>query len=145
MAIVLVLLLWTSPAVAPVIIAALILFPAFYAATLVGLDGAEGEYGELARAYQVSKGRRLFKMYLPLCAPSVLGQAGSIFSMGLKVTISGEVLSSTFRSLGGLMYEAKGNIAMPRLIALTLVAVLVGFALEGLCLLVKRLAVRWKS
>ena len=144
MAIILILLLWTSPAGAPIVVAALVLMPAFYSASLAALTETEREYGEFARAFRVSKTRQLFKMYLPVSAPPVLKQAGAIFSMGLKVTVSGEVLSSTFRSLGGMMHEAQIYLATSRLLALTLLTVLLGFALEGLCALVYRLVVRWR-
>lgn len=144
MAVVLMLLLWTTPAVAPVIVSALVLFPAAYAAALAALDEVGEEYGELTRAFRVSAGRKIVKMYLPLAAPPLLKQAGSIFSLGLKVVISGEVMASTYRSLGGMMQEAQTFLSMPRLMALTLITVLLGFALEGLCRLMYRLIVRWR-
>lgn len=143
MAIILILLLWTSPSVAPVIVTLLVLFPAVYAAALAALDDVKGEFSALVQAYGVSKGRQLVQMYLPLVAPNLLKQSGGIFSMGLKVTVSGEVLASTARSIGGLMQDAR--IAHPaHLMALTLVTVLLGFLLEGACLLAYKLIVRWK-
>ncbi len=145
MAVILILLLWTSPSAAPVIVALLVLFPAFYAATLAAVDDVKARYGELAEAFRISAGRRIFQMVLPLSAPSVLGQAGSILSMGLKITISGEVLSNTFRSLGGMMQEAKMFVEMPTLMALTLLSVVVGFLLEACFALLKRLVVRWRE
>ena len=145
MAIILVLLLWTTPAFAPVVVSVLVLFPATYAAVLAALDDAEENFGDLARAFRVSTGRRIFKMYLPLAAPPVLKQAGGIFSMGLKITVSGEVLASTYRSLGGLMQEAKSFVQMPQLLALTILTVVLGFILEGLCALVYHLIVRWRA
>ena len=145
MAVILVLLLWTSPAVAPVVVGVLVLLPAVYAAALSAFDGVEEEYGELVRAFRVGRARKVFRMYLPLAAPPVLQQAGGIFSMGLKIVVSGEVLSSTYRSLGGMMQEAKMFVQMPDLLALTLVTVLLGFALEGLCAVAVRLSVRWKA
>lgn len=144
MAIILMLLIWTNPRVAPVIVSLLVLFPSFYAATLAAVDEVGEAYGDLAKAYGVSAKRRLLKMYLPLSAPSVLKQAGAIFSMGLKITISGEVLSNTYRSLGGMMQEAKMFVDMSSLMALTLISVLIGFLLEGLGSLAYRLIVRWK-
>lgn len=144
-AIILILLLWSSPAVAPVLVSMLVLLPAVYAAVLAALDEVHGEYGELIRAFRVGKGRAVFKLYLPLAAPPVLAQAGGIFSLGLKITVSGEVLASTYRSLGGLMQEAKMYVQMPALLALTLVTVLTGFLLEGLCRIAYRLLVRWRT
>lgn len=145
MAVILILLLWTTPNFAPVVVSVLVLLPAVYSAVLSALDDVKNGYGEMARVYRVSAGRKIFRMYLPLAAPPVLKQAGGIFSMGLKITVSGEVLSSTYRSLGGLMQEAKLVPDMlPTLIALTIVTVLLGFLLEGLCLLVYKLVVRWR-
>lgn len=143
-AIILVLLLWTPPAVAPVIVGMLVLMPAVYSAVLTALDGVYAEYGDLVCAFHISKSRTVFKLYLPLSAPPVLGQAGGIFSLGLKIIVSGEVLASTYRSLGGLMQEAKMFVQMPQLLALTLVTVLTGFLLEGACRLAYRLLLRWK-
>ncbi len=145
MAIILILLVWTNPRVAPVIVSLLVLFPSFYAATLAALDEVEASYGELARAFGVGAGRKLKAMYLPLVSPPVLKQAGAIFSMGLKITISGEVLATTYRSLGGLMQEAKMFTQMPTLMALTVFSILLGFLLEGLCLLCYKLIVRWRA
>lgn len=132
MAVVLILLLWTSPAAAPVIIATLVLFPVFYAAILSAIDGVREEYGEVASAFHVPKIRQAFCMYLPLSAPPVLSQMGATFSLGLKITVSGEVLSATAKSLGSMMQQAQGYLQTPRLIALTVLAVVVGFVFEGL-------------
>lgn len=145
MAIILILLVWTNPRVAPVVVCLLVLFPAFYAATLAAVDEVENRYGELASAFGVGRGRKFLKMDLPLASPLVLKQAGSVFSMGLKITISGEVLANTYQSLGGLMQEAKIFLQTPRLMALTLASVLLGFLLEGICLLVYRPIVRWRA
>lgn len=144
MAVVLMLLLWTTPAAAPVVVSALVLFPAAYAAALASLDEVGETYGELTRAFRVNRGRTIVKMYLPLAAPSLLKQAGSVFSLGLKVVISGEVLASTYRSMGGMMQEAQIFLQMPRLMALTVLTVLMGFALEGVCRLAYSLIVRWR-
>lgn len=145
MAVILMLLLWTTPNMVPVIVSALVLFPAVYAAALAALDEVGENYGELTRAFRVPLLRRIGKMYLPLAAPVMLKQAGGIFSLGLKVVISGEVLASTYRSLGGMMQDAQMYLNMPRLMALTLLVLLMGFVLEGLCYLAYRLIVRWRT
>ena len=144
MAVALLLFLWTSREAAPVIVAALVLFPAAYAAALAALDEAGEEYGFLTRAFRVGVWRKIFCMYLPLAAPSLLKQAGSLLSLGLKVVISGEVLVFTAGSLGGMMQDARIVPEMSRLMALTLLTVLLGFALEGLCRLAYFCIVRWR-
>ena len=144
-AVILMLLLWTTPSMVPVIVSALVLFPAVYAAALAALDEVGENYGELTRAFRVPLMRRIGKMYLPLAAPVMLKQAGGIFSLGLKVVISGEVLASTYRSLGGMMQDAQMYLNMPRLMALTLLVLFMGFVLEGVCYFAYRLIVRWRT
>ena len=145
MAVILILLLWTSHAVAPVLVSLLVLFPALYAAMLAALDEAKENYGALCRAFKVGVSRKIFKLYLPAAAPPVLAQAGSILSMGLKITVSGEVLAQTFHSLGGAMQDAQLGLEIPRLFALTLLVVLLGFLLEGGCLLLSKCIVKWRE
>ncbi len=144
MAVILILLIWTSPRYAPVLVSMLVLLPAVYAAALAAQDEVKEEYGGLVKSFRVPPARKLFKLYIPLIAPNLLGQAGAILSMGLKITVSGEVLANTFHSLGGLMQDAKMFVSMPRLMALTLLCILVGFALEGICLLIKSSILRWR-
>lgn len=144
MAVTLMLLLWTSPAVAPVIVSVLVLFPAIYAAMLAALDEADEQYGVLADAYGVNLWKRVTQMYLPLTLSSMLKQLGAIASMGLKITISGEVLAATYQSFGGMMQEAKMWLQIPRLMAFTLVAIVLGFLLELAFALLEKLFVRWK-
>lgn len=145
MAIILVLLIWTNANTAPVLVAFFVLMPAFYAAALAAFDEVHLRYADLIRAFGVKRSRTVLRMYLPLAAPPLLAQTGSMLSMGLKITISGEVLAQTFRSLGGMMQFAQITLEMPRLIALTILAVLLGFALEGLFALIGKLCVRWRT
>ena len=145
LAIVLLLLLWTSPSFAPVLVALLVLFPAVYASALTSFSDAVGKYSEFARAYKIGRGKRIFQLYLPVSLPALLTEGGAILAMGLKITVSGEVLSFTFQSLGGMMQQAQIYLDTPRLFALTLVTILVGFLLEGGCALIRKLCIKWDS
>lgn len=144
MAITLALLIWTTPRVAPVLITLLVLFPAMYAAALASFDSVYVEYGQLTQVYKVSLRRRIFQMYLPLSAPTFFSQSGAMLSMGLKITVSAEVLAHTYTSLGGMMQDVQLMVQMPELLALTVVAITLGFLLEGLCALIVRYCVRWQ-
>ncbi len=145
MAIILMLLIWTTPRVAPVVVTFLVLMPAAYAAALASFDEVKEQFGEMAETFRIPAARKIFKMYLPLSAPSILAQSGPILSMGLKITVSGEVLASTYQSVGGLMQEAKMFVEMPRLMALTLICIVLGFLLEGLFALLNKIVVRWRT
>lgn len=146
LALVLILLLWTSPFAATVIIALLVLFPVFYVSILSALDEVREEHGQTVRAFRVPLVRQAISMYLPLAAPPVLKQMGADLSLGLKVTVSGEVLALTAHSLGRMMqYAATMLIDMPQLMALTLLTVATGFFFEGIFWLLSKAVVRWRT
>lgn len=126
LAVTLMLLIWTSAAVAPVAVAALVMFPMLYAEFTSAEEGIDVELRQMLSVYGVSAKKRLFKVYLPLISKDVFSRIGADFSLCIKITVSGEVLAVTFRSLGGLMQEAKYFAEMPRLAALTVAAVLFG-------------------
>lgn len=97
----------------------------------------------MAQVYNVSKRDRIFKIYLPLISPNILSQTGANISLGLKVMVSAEVLANTFRSLGGLMQNAKLYVDMPRLAALTLIVVLIGILTDVAFSQIVRVTYRW--
>lgn len=143
LAIILLLLIWTNAKVAPVIVTVLVLFPMIYSQMLSAVEGIDGGLIQMAELYKIPKKERLFKIYLPLVSPAVFSQTGANVSLGLKVMISAEVLASTFRSLGGMMQSARGFLEIPRLAALTLVAVLLGLALDIAFSQLKRINYKW--
>ena len=106
MAITLMLLIWSSPKVAPLVVAVLMVFPLAFNQFLAAFDGIDRALVRMLAVYRVPFGMRLFKVYVPQVLPPVLSQAGPDFSLTLKVIVSAEVLCSTFDSLGGLIYQS---------------------------------------
>ena len=86
---------------------------------------------------------KLFKIYLPLVSPNILSQTGPNVSLGIKIRISAEVLANTYKSLGGLMQEARLYVEMPRLAALTLAAVAAGFIFDIALSQLERVTFKW--
>lgn len=62
--------------------------------------------------------------------PSVLAQTGANISLALKVIISAEVLSSTFRSLGGMINDANMFLRTSQMFALTITVLVAGGLIE---------------
>lgn len=143
LAIILILLIWTSVTVAPLLVTFLLLFPAMYSQFSSAVEGLDADIIQMAKVYEVSKKDRLFKIYLPLISPSVFSQVGANISLGLKVMISAEVLANTYKSLGGLMQNARFFLDMPRLAALTIVAVITGLVLELAFSQLRRINSKW--
>lgn len=143
LAVILILLIWTNPRVAPVIVTFLVLFPVIHARLYSAVDGIDGGVRQTVKVYGVKKSVAIFKVYLPLISPSVLSQTGADISLGLKIMISAEVLAGTYRSLGGMMQEARLFLEIPRLAALTLLAVFLGLIIDFGFTLLARLTDRW--
>ena len=132
LAVILILLFWTNPLVAPVVVTVLVLFPMIYSQLTTAVNGVDEGIIEMADVYKINRKERLTKIYFPLISPAVVSQTGANISLGIKVMISAEVLAGTYKSLGGLMQNARFYVDMPRLAALTIIAVLIG-ALIDLC------------
>ena len=145
LAIILILLFWTTPRIAPVIVNILVLFPMIYSQLSAAVDEIDEGLIEMAEVYNVSKRERLTKIYLPLISPAVLSQTGANISLGIKVMISAEVLAGTYKSLGGLMQNARFYVDMPRLAALTIIAVLAGILIDLCFSLMERVTFRWSK
>ncbi len=143
LAVVLIFLMWTNPVIAPVAVTVLILFPMIYAQITAAAEGVDEGLLEMARVYGLRKRERLFKIYLPLVSPNILAQTGANLSLGLKIMISSEVLANTYNSLGGLMQTAKLYAEMPRLAALTLVAVFIGLIIDVALSQFERINYKW--
>ena len=133
LAVLLILLVWTGANGAPVVVAFLSLFPMLYAGFFAALSGVDERLLEMSRIYNVPLKKRILQLFLPAIAPQALQEAGAAISFSLKLVVSAEVLATTWKSLGGMLQEAKAYLDMPLLFALVCVTFLTGLTLE-LCL-----------
>ncbi len=127
----------------PLIVTALVLFPIMYSQLTAAAFGIDQGLLEMAEVYRLPKKVKLFKIYLPLVSPNILSQTGPNVSLGIKIMISAEVLANTYKSLGGLMQEARLYVEMPRLAALTLAAVAAGFIFDIALSQLERVTFKW--
>ena len=145
MAITVMLMVWSSPRVAPAIVCFLMQFPIVYSQVLGAYESVDPQLLEMAKVYGVSRTDILTKIILPGVLPSVLSQIGPNLALSLKVTVSAEVLSGTYTSLGYMMQESAMNLRVAEMFALTLIAILAGGVIEfGLGFLTK-ITDRWKK
>lgn len=130
MAIILLILVWSSPKKAPVVVAFLALFPMLYTGVLSALCSIDVRYKKVCEVYEVPLYRRVFSMYFPLVLPQVIREGAGGLSFSIKLVVSAEIMANTFKSLGGMLQEAKIYLELPRLFALTLIVVLTGIVTE---------------
>lgn len=144
MAVLLLILVWMSPRSAPVVVTVLVLFPVVYTQLTSSVSGVDGGLIEMAKAYRLTTGQKIFKIYVPQIAPVTVSQTGANLSFGIKLTISAEVMAHTYTALGGLMSEAQTYYNLTRLAALTLCAIFAGIVAELIFRLIARYAFAWK-
>ncbi len=145
LAVMLIILVWTNAAIAPMIVTVMMLFPVIYSQAEAAIDGIDGDIIQMAVVYKIPVKERFTKIYLPQITPDLFVQVGADISLGLKVMISAEVLSNTFGSLGGLMQDARFYTDMPRLAALTLAAVFAGLIIDVSFSQFKRVNAKWRE
>lgn len=145
MAIILIILLWTNPKTAPIIVGGLVTFPMIYAQMSAAFDRTESELGAVIKVYQIKPTNAIFKIYLPNILADALSQAGAGFSLTLKIIVSAEVMASTYVSIGGMMQQAKSYLEIPELFALTIVTIIAGALFEVAFNQLSRFTKRWNS
>ena len=140
--VILLVLIWFRSATAPYVITFIVIFPMLYTTVSDAVEKVDPKLIEMCQAYRVPKGRRFLHLYLPSMTPSVLTGISISLSFSVKLTVAAEVLSSTRSSMGRYMSQASAYIDTPTLLAWTLAAILLGFLLEGIVLLVKKMIAR---
>lgn len=136
MSVILLLMLWTSSKVTPVVVAALVIFPTLYAAFYGEFNALDNRIIEMCSFYKVKKSRLFSTYVLPTVLPPLVGSSASAFSLTIKLTVAAEVLAQTGRSIGLLMQNAKVYFETPTLFALTLLTIATCIILEGVISLI---------
>ena len=125
-AVMVILTLLVKPAVAPVIVGLLVVFPMLYASVTASIDQVDKGLVEMCTLYNVPKREQLKTVYLPTITPYLLGELPATLSFTVKLIISAEILAYSYQSIGGLIQSANVYSEMASLFALTLLSV--GFA-----------------
>lgn len=136
LAVLLIILVWSGAARAPIAVAVLSLFPMLYTGMTAALFEVDGSLIQMSKAYNVPLKKQITGLYLPSIAPYVTRESGAALAFSLKLVVSAEVLANTYQSLGGLMQEAKLYVEMPTLFALVGVTFFSGLLIELVGMLV---------
>lgn len=105
LAVLLIILTFSSAGVAPVIVAFLSLFPMLYTAFHSALLGVDKNLIEMSRVYKVPLKKQLCCLYIPSVLPTAVETAGAAFAFSLKLVVSAEVLARTAQSLGAMIQD----------------------------------------
>lgn len=137
-------LIWFKSSSVPVFIGLLTMFPMIYSNIVNGIHNVDAKLIEMARFYQVSDRRIVTEVYIPAIAPYAVSGISNAVGIGWRAIIVGEVLSQPQYGIGTFMQSAQAFLQVDKVIAWTVIAVLLSFIFERLIRLGERKLLKWK-
>lgn len=144
MSVILILIIWLNPKIAPAVVAIIVIFPTLYSSFVAAVEAVDPKLVAMSAVYHVSKKDRIFKLYLPNMAPGLFEGSASGFSLNIKLVIAAEALAHTTASIGSMMNFSQALLETQELFALTIAAVLLSVLCEWVIRLVAKAVIRWK-
>lgn len=137
MAIILILIIWMKPSIAPIIVATLVLIPILYEEFLTICDSFKSEFLPVILVYNIKK-RDIIKLFFKEKMSNIFDFSASSLGFSLKLVISAEALALSYYGLGSIMQFSKIYLEMEKLFALAIIAVFLGLLLEVIIKSLKR-------
>lgn len=134
-------LIFLDPEGIPLMIAFLTMFPLLAENLTKGIINLNPGLSIMADRFRISRKNKLMHIFYPQLKPFLFSGLTSAIGFGWRAIIMGEVLSQCALGIGGEMKRAQLFIAVPELIAWTIIAILISFFFDkGISLLSK---VKW--
>lgn len=129
-AVVLLLLFWTTSFFAPIIVCILVVLPTLYLELTSAFLSVDKDALIMCKVFNVKKGEMIKKVYIPQVLPQMFMSIGGGLSLNIKLMVASEVLSQTAVSLGLMLNTSKVYFETAKMIALVLVVVIIGVVIE---------------
>jgi ABC-type nitrate/sulfonate/bicarbonate transport system permease component len=110
--------------------------------TLDGVRGVESEQLDMARAYRIPPGARLFRIVLPAASPRIFAGMRTSLSIALILMVISEMVAST-NGIGYFVLQAQRSFAIPEMWGGIVLLGLLGFGLNWLFLRVEDRVLFW--
>lgn len=123
-------LIFLDPESIPIFIAFLTMFPLLTENLTNGIRNQRKELGTMGRLFRISFLNRFTQIIYPQLKPFLYSGLASAAGFGWRAIIMGEVLAQCQWGIGGEMKRAQLFIAVPQLIAWTLIAILISFLVD---------------
>lgn len=114
----------------PIMIAFLTMFPLLTENLTKGIRSLKKEVSEMAQSFRISGWNKLTQIIYPQLKPFLYSGLVSAVGFGWRAVIMGEVLAQCNWGIGGEMKKSQIFIAVPELIAWTLVAISISFLFD---------------
>lgn len=125
-------LVWLSSSNVPVLAGALMVVPVVYASTREGFDAADPQLLEMARTFRWSGRKRWLHIMIPSALPACLTACEACVGLCFKAAVAAEVIGTPKNAIGTQLYNAKIYLENDRLLAWTLVVILLSVSIERL-------------
>lgn len=136
-AIILVTLILFNSTVTPVVVAFLVAFPVAYSVFQREFVRNE-KLLQMCKVYDVTPSKKVKYVLFPLIRDELLSVVRDELPLCIKVVVAGEVLALPLSGIGSQMYVAKVNLDTANVVALTLLTLIVCFAISGIIALCQR-------
>lgn len=123
-------LIFLNPEIIPLIIAFLTMFPLLVENLTKGIRSQRTELMSMARQFRIGKWNKMTQILYPQLKPFLYSGLASASGFGWRAIIMGEVLSQCSLGIGSEMKRAQIFIAVPDLMAWTLIAILISFLFD---------------
>lgn len=120
-------LIFLNPESIPLMIAFLTMFPLLTENLTRGIRNLRPGLSTMARQFRIKRTNVLFQIIYPQLKPFLYSGLASAAGFGWRAIIMGEVLSQCTFGIGSEMKRAQNFIAVPELLAWTIVAVFISF------------------
>ncbi len=131
-------IIWFGSRNLSVFISFLMVFPIIYLNLLGGIESASVQLKEMADVYGLSVAKKLIYVYLPQLMPFVISACSVALGLCWKSGVAAEVIGISTGSIGERLYRAKLYFETGKLLAWTIVIILISVLFEKLVLFALR-------
>lgn len=139
-AVILITLILFNSSITPIVVAFLVAFPVVYSVFQREFD-RNAQLLQVCKVYEVKSARKVKYVLFPIIKGELLSIVRDNLPLCIKIVVAGEALSLPLSGIGRQMYVAKVNLETANVVALTLLTLVVCFAISGIVSLCQRKAV----
>ena len=144
-AIIIVVLIWSSVERVPIVGGRLVLFPILCESILGGIKNVDKNLLKMSKVFKVSTKRVVRDIYIPSIYYSISSNIPSYMGLTFKVIIAGEVLSQESLSIGGEIFINKIYLESSNIFAWIIVVIVLNYFLEKGLKTINNRVCRWKK
>jgi NitT/TauT family transport system permease protein len=137
-------IIWFKSNNVPIFATFLITFPIITTNVSEGIKNVNNGLLEMAKVYRIRRWRILAEIYFPSIASYLTAAISTAVGLGWKVVVTAEVLSQPQLAIGTSLQNAKIYLETERVLAWTLIAVILSFIFEVLIRIMEKRIIKWR-